>query len=435
MSDRNKGLGKRNLKQAQQQHPKLVARAKQIAQKRKVSDPVVPDNHWKVMWGMLLALLAVDSRKLYGEVVSKNTKPNSQAVATMGTIANVFNTITAFPLALFAMADIPLLGLPLAIAITLLVLKGSNLCVEVAAVYKPSNRLQSEVGLAGVVALSAVQTIVSGVGSQLFLDQPAISNRFAENLVETQVVESLENNVRILESDKYYQKSQQECELLEEILFKTPANTDQSSRVFNKLYGNYEDSQLPLEQRGFYSSPVSQWPLCPKAREEERQYIENLTVAKDKLKETKAKVAEEGSLTYLKEQKPDTYQQNFDRNEELKSGNSATTTAFEIFSEKIANGNWTSLGLTSYIFSLSIITSAISVLLIAIHARSEEIQASRSNPVSQEKEAYLAEFIAELGDEFDDNDSSPPSPSIADYTPYSYTDEITSTSNGNGKHH
>ena len=252
-------------------------------------------------------------------------------------------------------------------------------------------------------------------------------------MTHVQVIEPLEDNIQILESNTDFAESKQKCEALEAELANTPLNTDKSDRQHTLAYGSYEDSKLPLAQRSYYGSPINSYPYCPQFKEITRLSTEAIAAAKSELQQTKAEIAEHGSLIYLQEQKLDTYQQHFDRDGEVKSGVIATKLAMEMFVEKIVNREWTSLGLTLYIFSLSIITSAVSVLLIASHAKREDIQMTWSLEVARERDIYLAEKT-ELVRKSVREDSS-----FADYIPYSYTDIITSpkgnnNSNGNGKH-
>ncbi|MEL7420848.1 MAG: hypothetical protein AAGK10_20100, partial [Cyanobacteria bacterium J06555_3] len=277
-------------------------------------------------------------------------------------------------------------------------IKFSNQAGEVAAASKPGNKFWSEVGLAGVISLNLIQSLVSGVGTQLLLDQANISTRFANDTIYEQTIAPLEAKVNEYEFDPDEIESKQKCQMLEAELAKVPANTAKSSRLYNQAYGSFGESQLPLEQRSYYSSPPSQWAYCPRAKYEEQELASNLATAKAELQRFQEKVADKGSLAYLREQKPDIYEEHFNEQGELKSGMEATTVAVEMFWEKLASGDWASLGLSMYIFGLSVITSAIAVILVATHSKREDVQMSWSPAVARERDRFMREQKVRLLD-------------------------------------
>ena len=425
MSDRNNqnNFDSEEIRRWIQQNPELLAKAKQSNKKRTEAHSIVSDGYLKKPGQILKDLFTVNPKQLHGDAfTNREIESHSNAVATVGTVANTINIVTAFPLIFFAMADIPLLGFPLALGISLGLLKFSNTTVEIAAANKPGNKFWSDVGLAGVITLNIVQSVVSGVGTQLMLDKPGISNRFAEELVYTQVIKSKEAKVE--EASKFDPsiiESKQKCEELEAELANTPSNTDKSRRLYQQAYGSYQDSLLPPEQRSYNGLPIHQLPHCIADKEKEKRATEKLATAESELQESKAKIAENSSLIYLKQQKPDVYQQHFDDKEELKSGMTSVKLSTEMFFEKISNGDWTALGLTLYIFALSIITSAIAVLLVASHSRRVDIQMSRSNAVKRARDIELAKRRAELFNQLASREST--------------RSDISYSSNGNGKHH
>ena len=146
-----------------QERPELVARTKQIAKEGKDTHSIVSDGYWQKSGRFLGDLFTVNPKQLRGDAyTNKQIESHSNAVAVIGTMANGFNIVTAVPLVLFAMADIPFFGLFLALAINIGVLKFSNKAVEVAAANKPGNQFWSEVGLFGVIILNIVQSLSFG---------------------------------------------------------------------------------------------------------------------------------------------------------------------------------------------------------------------------------------------------------------------------------
>ncbi len=401
MSDLNKSsqfnfddnFDQETFRRLQQQNRELIELAKQISKEGKEAHPIVSHNYWGKIGLWLKELFTVDSTKLYGKAyVTKEIQSHSRMVADMGTVANAINIATALPLLLIAMADIPFFGLFLALGTASGLLKFSNKAVEIAAAKKPGNQFWSEVGLAGVIFLNLIQSVVSGVGTQLVLDKSGIANHFADRMVYEQTIAPLEARVNNYQFDPNAIPSKKECQALETELPKVEANTSESSRLYEQAYGRYAEAQLPLKERSYYSSPPNQWPHCPRAKYEEARLTSRLSTAQQELQEAQAKVADKGGLAYLRKEKPDIYDRYFDEVGELKSGMQATTTAVEMFWENLVTGNWASLGLSMYIFGLSVITSAIAVTLVATHSQREDIQMSWSPAVAQEKESYLKEM-------------------------------------------
>ena len=390
MSDRYKQ--NEDLIRLQQQHRELVKKAIQIHRDGRETNFVASDRHWKKTGNWLKELFTVDERKLHDKAyVTEELESHSRSVAGMVTIANLINAGTAFPLLLLTMADMGIFGLLLAAGTNLGLIKFGNQAGEVAAANKPGNQFWSETGLIGLILLNLLQSVVSGVGTQLLLDQANISNRFADEMIHKQTIAPLEAQVKEYQFDPDEIESKQQCQALETKLIKVQANTSQSSRLFDRAYGSFGEYQLPLQQRSYYNSPPSQWPVCPRARYEEEQLTSNLATAQQELQEFNAKIADKGSLAYLQQQKPDIYQQHFNEEGELKSGMEATTVAVEMFWDKLTNGDWASLGLSMYIFGLSVITSAIAVILVATHSKREDVQMSWSPAVARERERFLQE--------------------------------------------
>ena len=395
--DRNENADWENFRKLQQQNSELIELAKQMSQDGKEIRPLESHNHWGKVGSWLKELFTVDATTLHGKAyVTEEIESHSRAVADMGTVANAINIATALPLLLIAMADIPFFGLFLALGTGIGLLKFSNKAVEIAAAKKPGNQFWSEIGLAGVIFLNLIQSVVSGVGTQLILDKSGISNHFADEMVYEQTIAPLEAKVENYQFDPNAIASLQECQRLEAELLNVEANTSESSRLFEQAYGRYAESQLPLEERSYYNSPPNQWAVCPRSRYEEQQLTNNLATARKELQEAQSKIADKGGLAYLRKHKPDIYDRYFDETGELKSGMQATTVAVEMFWENLINGSWASLGLSMYIFGLSVITSAIAVALVATHTQREDVQMSWSPAVAEERERYLQELRDKL---------------------------------------
>ena len=378
MSDRakNENIDSQTLKRLQEKYPELVAKAKQIERDGKEIHPIVSYGHWHKLGKWLKKLLTVDPQKFHGKAyLTEDLESHSCSVASMVTIANLINAGTAYPLLLLTMADMGLLRGLLATATNLGLVMFSNQAGEVAAANKPGNRVWSEVGLAGVIFLNLIQSLVSGVGTQLLLDQANISKYMADDLVREQIVDPLEGKVEEYQFNPDAIASKEKCQELETQLTYVKANTSKSSRLYSQAYGSWADSQLPLERRSYFESPPSQWPYCVRAKYEEQQYTSRLAMAEEELQEFQEAIADRGSLAYLQEQKPDVYHQHFDEEGKLKSGMEATRVAVKMFAEKLTNGDWASLGLSLYIFFLSLVTSAIAVILVATHSnRIEDVE-------------------------------------------------------------
>ncbi|BAU67537.1 hypothetical protein STA3757_49590 (plasmid) [Stanieria sp. NIES-3757] len=335
-------------------------------------------------------LLIVPSSEVYGDaIVTKKLAQQSRWVAGILTVTNLINAASSFPLLLLTLIDFGIFGWLLAIAIELGLIKFSNWTGVVAIAYEAQHKNWNGIGLAGVVLINIVQSFVGGVGTLILLDRPSLSDRLSEQLIQERVIFPQEKKIEALQIEpQQLTEAKNQCQNLEARLAQTPPNSPKRGSLFPQAYGSWQDYNLPLPQRSYYTSPVPQWPWCPKSSMLTEIHAENLATAEKELEQLKVEIAKKGNLSYL-HSIPDVYTQNFDENDEIKSSMKATAIALDLFFSRLKNGEWAMLGLSLYVFILSVVTSGIAVGLIATHAQREDVQMSWSEAAA---EAFI-EFL------------------------------------------
>lgn len=335
-------------------------------------------------------LLIVPSSELYGDaIVTKKLARQSRWVAGILTVTNLINAASSFPLLLLTLIDFGIFGWVLAIAIELGLIKFSNWTGVVAIAYEAQHKNWNGIGLAGVILINIVQSFVGGVGTLILLDRPSLSDRLSEQLIQERVVVPQEKRIEALQIEpQQLTEAKNQCQRLEARLAQTPPNSPERGSLFSLAYGSWQDHNLPLPQRSYYTSPVAQWTWCPKSSRLTEIHAESLATAEEELEELKTEIARKGNLSYL-HSIPDVYTQNFDDNDEIKSSMRAMAIALDLFFSRLKNGEWAMLGLSLYVFILSVVTSGIAIGLIATHARREDVQMSWSEAAA---EAFI-EFL------------------------------------------
>ncbi|AFZ38054.1 hypothetical protein Sta7437_4596 (plasmid) [Stanieria cyanosphaera PCC 7437] len=348
-------------------------------------------------------LLIVTASELYGDaIVTKKLARQSDWVAGILTVTNLINAASSFPLLLLTLIDFGIFGWLLAIAIELGLIKFSNWTGVVAIAYEARHKNWNGIGLAGVVLINIVQSFVGGVGTLILLDRPSLSDRLSEQLIQERVIVPQEKKIEALQIEpQQLTEAKNQCQNLEARLARTLPNSPERGSLFPQAYGSWQDYNLPLPQRSYSTSPVAQWPWCPKSSRLTEIYAENLTRAEEELEKLKAEIASLGNLNYLHSTLFDVYAQNFNENDEIKSSMRAMAIALDLFFSRLKNGEWAMLGLSLYVFILSVVTSGIAVGLIATHARREDVQMSWSEAAAEAFIEFLKQKRQERAFELD----------------------------------
>ena len=343
--------------------------------------------------------ICIESDELHGNAyVSKELTRAALVVASVGTIANSINAATTFPFFFLTFKDLGLMTWPLSFLINVYLIKFGNSSASAAADKQPITIGWARIGMAGFISLNLVQSVVAGVGAELLLNQSGLSRKLGEELVYESVLEPLENKILVIEEEKKVAiATRQECKILQQKLERIPTNDSRRDEIHLKAYGSYADRISQGGYKSYQKDAIEQWPLCPKASALEARSKRNLQVPmanyQDKMREVKSYGS---AAAYLQAVKPEIYELRFDELGNIRSGTEATRVAVILFAEKFLSFQWAELGLSLYLFSLSIITSAIAILLAIFYSNREDVQISKSDGVMQAKNIFIRETICDF---------------------------------------
>jgi uncharacterized coiled-coil protein SlyX len=338
----------------------------------------------KIIVNGLISLLIVRPDELYGKGhVSDNLKEHSPPVAVIITVANLLNAGTAFPLLFLTVKGMPYgLGLLLSTATNFGLVIFANKCGAIAAVNLHNKKVWSRIGLSGVIAINTIQSLIAGISIEVILNQDKLAQFQAKQRVEERItlLEEKKHNrlkemtVSIDEARSEYQKLQSKLDHL------TP-NTPEYRAVFQDMQGSYKDSQLPLDQRSYYGSPINQYPWKPQLQALTQERDEEQEAIQQDIEAISSEMVILGAVRYLKEKEPNIYAQEFDDEGLIRSEVEQFSVALQVFFDKLLSGQWTQLGLSLYILMLSVITSGVAVCMMAAYARHDDVAISWSEAV------------------------------------------------------
>ena len=344
------------------------------------------------MW--LFKLFIVKGEDLHGtSFVPRELDLDAKQLALAITIANIINAVTAYPLILMSVNNLPFgLGYPLSGGLMWLLLIFSNTSGSTAA----TGRKNSRIALLAWILLNILQSAVGGIGTKIILDAENNATDFAHLLINQEIIEVKEKQLEKYQNDDFAQllkKTNKRCDELKHKLEPLPFNHPKRGPIYSEAYGSYSYEELPLEQRPYYNTPKLQWPLCPRANAFEDEQQARLQGIQDEIKQINDDVIDLGARGYLKEKKLILYEQKFDDKGLLKSGMDSTAISIVVFMEYLVSGQWQRLGLSFYLFLLSIITSVAAVWLTASYANNNEnLQMSYSEEIAEARDKFFLEL-------------------------------------------
>jgi hypothetical protein len=164
-----------------------------------------------------------------------------------------------------------------------------------------------------------------------------------------------------------------------------------------RLYGSWAE-----RQKDWRNTPTEQLPLCFKASRLEEETFQAYENAKQRLAQKLNRRLEiANDLIFLAEEMPGLYQSNFTPEGEIASPVMQVQMATLSFFGKLTRGEWANLGFALFFFSLSIITSAISLMITIKYAQREDVQKSRDEDFEQKRNAELETLWRDLVEKHD----------------------------------
>lgn len=336
--------------------------------------------------------------------------------------ATLLNAITNWPILFYAFRFVGALpALTLSTALNLIVLWWTNQTGTTAASRKHGNSVWSGAGVMAFLAMSMVQSVVAGVGSELINNQEGLSYIKAEELVDEHVV-----RLEGIHGDLVKKQS-----AAKELCFEAEALLDSNNPDFNRQYYQVYGATFVDRQAGTYPNPKA--PCAPMERE---RYDDRVYEAEQAIEQAEdERLATNNDIVFLRTIRDrggaQTYSQYFEEKMVdgrsmyvLRSGTDAMKIASENFwnaltgaeaAVKAQQGAKTSI----FFFWLSMITSLSASFLITTHSFKKETQMSHSANIKAAViwwlESMRQQYAQRIGYENTDNDEQLLNLFIRDY--------------------
>ncbi|NEO52679.1 MAG: hypothetical protein F6K54_06065 [Okeania sp. SIO3B5] len=371
----------------------------QIVNQKNSRENIPPERYEKIavlLWLWLVNLMCVDPKELHGtSYVSKELDKATLVTASVTTIANWWNAFTTLPFLLFMFESMGIFSFPAAMLSNVVLIKLGNSLATGVASHQPGSSGFALIGTGGFITLNIVLTFISGVGSELLLNQPGLSRKLGEDLAQESVFQPLENEISVIQQNAT--KIRQECTTLQRKLEALTPNDPKRDELHLAAYGLYADRINQGGYKSYENDPIEQWPACPKANALEAASDRQLKVAQDKYQEKLTEVKNYGSdLAYLKNNEPEIYESSFNEAGNISSGTEVTRVAAILFVQKLLNRQWVDLGQSLFVMTISVITSTIAIFMAISYSRREDVQMSKSEAVIKAREVFINETIFDL---------------------------------------
>ncbi len=367
------------------------SRCRKVVELTKKGKTLPPESQSPLQW--LISLLIASPKDYHGKAyVTDSVKTQAGITANTNTIANWVDFISNYPFYFFSfqfLGNIP--GVILGLLLDAGILFSSNLTASAVANRHQKNKSWARVGIQGMIALSLLKSIVSGVGVELLNNPSGIKQETANYLIERQINAIEAENEKILDSEGT-KNAQQACQQGEAEFRQMGKNNPNRDALHIRLYGTWGE-----RNKDWQNTPTEQLPLCVKASRLETQTFQAYENAKEKLSRQLNRRLEIGNdVIFLAEEMSGLYQSNFTPEGEIASPVMQVQMATLSFFGKLTRGEWANLGFALFFFSLSIITSAISVMMTIKYAQREDVQKSRDEDFAQKRNAELEKLWRDL---------------------------------------
>lgn len=346
-------------------------------------------NKWKQRFEQLIGLIIANPKEFHGKaIVSQDLVKQAEQTAGMVTVSSAFNFVTNFPLFGYAFGS-GFWGLLLTILSNQLILKYTNDSTTAVSGLKKYNKVWQKWAIAASLSINGLQSIASGVGTELLLNQSGLSQFKAAESIQQQVAQIA--TLKQIDSPQY-QDAVARCQAGEQELKQLDKNHPRWESLYVQLYGrwserNSEWAEIDLEKL----------PLCrqvDRLRQEAYQGYETAKKNMDRLLVIRSQIGND--LAFLKQEMPLLYEQNFKPNGEIASGTEATRIAFLSLWNKLSNGDFAGLGFPLFMLVLSLITSGFACAMTIAFAGREDTQKSFNDAVKLERDLWLEQRRSEL---------------------------------------
>ena len=329
------------------------------------------------LWSIIHFFLG-NPEDYYGKhYATKDVKKSAWITSVTVTISNVIDGVSVFPLLSFSFGG----NVPLALITSLDLTIFSNYLGAATASRKKGNEGWSSRGLMSLIAINVIMSATSLAAPDLMLNKSGIAEVRADELIEIQQ-KRVDSIVPAKALQEKLNGAKSECDKLKKQLEKYPEGSVQRNDAYVQAFGKWG-------QRDLNKIPEEIQPWCIRVNTIQEEADEIREQAQTEWNEKKARIAAAASpLTGIKIVLPELYSQNFDESGEVRSGTETARIAIEITYSKLMKGQLMQLGFSLFIFSVSVVTSAASVLMVVSHNKRKDVQMSFDEQLSILEEEY-----------------------------------------------
>ena len=324
--------------------------------------------------------------------VSPATQKDSQLVAGAVTASNWFDGAGNFGLMLIACGAGNPLGWLTAGMITGVLFKfDKDICTTVARGRKGSRGVALVAILVGLLPLSLLKSFGTGLGVEVFQNRPELqqvqAGRILDGIIGDQRLQLQQKEA----SDPTLLSVQKQCQSGQARLAQLPHGDPRWNSLQVELYGEWSQRRTDWST----TSRSGQRPVCVEQKLQEEAQRSRVGAARrqiEALESQRSLLAND--QTFLETTFPDRFAATFESEGQFRSSVELVRVGIDNFFSKLARGHWAAMGLSIYVLSFSLISSAVVCALVIAHSRRPGVVESWSEAVRQRRDRWLADQLA-----------------------------------------
>jgi hypothetical protein len=338
-------------------------------------------------------LLFANADEFHGQnLVTDELVDHSRLTARVVSIGSLLNSITNQPILFFAFKDFGnVFAIGASLVLNLLIIKFTNDNGTAVAGRKSGNRAWARTGAAAILAMSLLQSVAAGVGSEALNNRPQLARLKALELIERQSRNLEDMPVTSIEVER----ARQDYEATLREYQNTPKDDPKWDALYVKLFGRWVERHRDWSQVSPENLPLEQRVLrlekqAAKPKREARQAWAQKLARRQQIGD---------DVLFLEQEMPQLFARHFNENYELHSGTETIRLAAINLYNKLMHFDLAGLGFPLFFLILSMATSGAACWLVLAHARREDTEMSRNDAVGEAVSAYLDDLIRAASDE------------------------------------
>jgi hypothetical protein len=332
-------------------------------------------------------VVIVNSEELIGSSYSNpELRKDGGIICRILTAGNLVDAVCSQGVLSFAFAGTPYgLGWALSLTTNILILKIKNDAGVAIVRARPGTLPTRSIGLFSLLGLSAISCIVSGVGTELTLNQSGLADVLASQIIAKEKV-----RITALKPDtSLYDRAQTECDESKKQLDQLPGKGARHDTKHVLTYGTF------AERNREWKLTESGIPLCVKADLLKQQVVEqsgNLSKNWEKQMSNRSQIGND--LEFLRLEMPGQHKKYFTDNGEFRSGVLAIELASQSFYSKLSKGDFAGLGASLFFSSLSIVTTVAACGAVIAFPSNLDAKLSWEGRIARERDRILYQEIS-----------------------------------------